>query len=81
MTETELNKGKELLQSIKYLENQKENWKNASDFDIIKIKHIGYLNSVFEVSSRFIDFESVRNQAIKNISKELEKLKTEFNNL
>lgn len=81
MTETELNKGKELLQEIKYLEAQKENWENTSSFDTVKIKHIGYLTTVFEVSPRFIDFESIRNQAIKNISKELEKVKKEFYNL
>lgn len=84
MTEEKLNKGRELIEYIKYLIEQKEKWEEANAIHKIELSTtIIYCrqSKYMEVDNNFVNFEDVKLLALARIQKRIDELQKEFDAL
>lgn len=83
MTNEQLQNGAKLAEKIGALELQLEGWKRATRFtyDNVTLYSKGDNLSFDKIKTSYIDFDVMKTLAIARIEKELNELKTEFENL
>lgn len=81
MTEEKFTRSKELFYEIKSLEAEKERWEKADAFHEVRVRYHGFLIEAIPVNTKFINFENVKDFALKKISSRLKELRAEFNKL
>lgn len=83
MTNEQLQNGAKLAEQIGALEAQLEGWKRATRFtyDNVTLYSKGDDRSFDEIKTSYIDFDVMKTLTIARIEKELNELKTEFENL
>lgn len=84
MTEEKLEKAKQLLAFINELKNQKSKWENAKRVYRLELSDATERCSnerLMEVDKYWVNFEEIRLLTIAKITKRLEELQQEFDNL
>lgn len=84
MTEEKLNKGRELINYIKCLIEQKEKWEEANAIYKIELSTtITYCeqSKYMRVDNNFVNFEDVKLFALAKIQKRIDELQKEFDAL
>lgn len=84
MTEEKLEKAKQLRGFISDLKNQKSKWENAKSIYRLELSTAAEKCSnerLMEVNEYWVNFEEIRLLAIARITKRLEELQQEFDNL
>lgn len=83
MTNEQLQNGAKLAEKIGALEAQLEGWKRATRFtyENITLYCKGDDRSFDKIKTSYIDFDVMKTLTIARIEKELNELKTEFENL
>lgn len=83
MTNEQLQNGAKLAEKIGALEAQLEGWKRAIRFtyDYVTLYSKGDDRSFDKIKTSYIDFDVMKTLTIARIEKELNELKTEFENL
>lgn len=83
MTNEQLQNGAKLAEKIGALEAQLEGWKRATHFmyENVTLYSKGDDRSFDKIKTSYIDFDVMKTLTIARIEKELNELKTEFENL
>lgn len=83
MTNEQLQNGAKLAEQIGALEAQLEGWKRATRFtyENVTLYSKGDARSFDKIKASYIDFDVMKTLTIARIEKELNELKTEFENL
>lgn len=83
MTNEQLQNGAKLAEKIGALEAQLEGWKRATRFtyENVTLYSKGDNQSFDRIKTSYIDFDVMKTLTIARIEKELNELKTEFENL
>ena len=84
MTKEKLEKAKQLLAFINELEDQKSRWENAKRIYKLELSTATERcrnEGLRDVDKRWVNFEELRLLAIAKITKRLEELQQEFDNL
>jgi hypothetical protein len=84
MTKEKLEKAKQLLAVINELEDQKSRWENAKSIYRLELSTATERcrnERLRDVDKRWVNFEELRLLAIAKITKRLEELQQEFDNL
>ena len=85
MTEKQLERGKAIIQEIKYLGDTLHRWENLTKIACITIKYQYTYNSMQESDERkvldYIDVSKFQEAVVSNLKNRLKELQDEFNNL
>lgn len=81
MTNEQLQNGAKLAEQIGALEAQLEGWKRATRFTYDNVTLYSNDGNFDKIKTSYIDFDVMKTLTIARIEKELNKLKTEFENL
>lgn len=84
MTEEKINKGKELLQKLCNLKEDKEIWERGVILWSIAVSDkYDYIDqsNVYRVRCGYVDFEKLKEDTLANIDKMIEETQREFDNL
>ena len=79
MTEEKVERANQLLKWIEELKDQKSEWENSKS--IFRVELNNQYDQARCVDARWINFEEIKLLAIARISKRLEELQREFDNL
>lgn len=79
MTEEKLEKAKQLLAFINELKNQRSRWENSESIHELQLNNTA--NQARCVDTKWVNFEEIRLLAMARITKRLEELQQEFDNL
>lgn len=84
MTEEKINKGKELLQKLHNLKEDRKIWeKGVILWSIAVSDKYDYIDqsNVYRVRCGYVDFEKLKEDTLANIDKMIEETQREFDNL
>lgn len=84
MTEEKINKGKELLQKLHNLKEDRKIWENGVTLWSVSISDkYDYIDTsnVYRVRCGYVDFEKLKEDTLANINKMIEETQREFDNL
>lgn len=84
MTEEKVKKGEELLKHLSKLKDQKSRWEKAECFFRLEVadrKEYNGRQNTFSVDDSFINFEEIKLLAIAKISRRIEQVQREFDEL
>lgn len=79
MTEEKLKRGQELLTITRQLKNSYENWQNANSIHLLELETSR--GTYYSGDKRWVNFDDLKLLALAKISKRLEEVQTEFDNL
>lgn len=80
MTEEKVKRGEELLKCLGKLKDQKSKWERGERFFGLKVIDREAYNAL-DVDDSFVDFDEVKLLAIARISRKMEQIQKEFDEL